>query len=164
VRVLEEVLGGRDLAQLAPQDRDAARRRHVGLRREEPEQPQQRDGRAVRPDALDRDVVHLHAAMHGRESIRLRDDEQRPAEQPLAQARLDLLDRNGRRVARTRVVGEDAEARPAHDGQPVVLEGVLAVAEEGEVSIGEPLEESARLLDLVVGIAGRGRLRGLDHR
>ena len=45
VGALEEVLGDRDLAELAAQDRDPAGRRHVGLAREDPDDAKRADRR-----------------------------------------------------------------------------------------------------------------------
>ena len=44
-----------------------------------------------------------------------------------------------------------------------VGEGVLAVAEQDEVPVEQPLEEGPRLLDLVERVAGGARARRVDH-
>ena len=163
VRPLEEVLGDGDLAELPAEDRRLRGRLHVRLAREDAEQPQQRDRVAALVDALHRDVVHLGVAVDGREAVRLRDDQEVAADQALAQVRLDGAHGDRRRVPRAGVVGQDPEPGARHDRELPVGEDVLAVAEQDEVPVEQPLEEGSRLLDLVERVAGGARARRVDH-
>ena len=60
-----------------------------------------------------------------------------------------------------RVGAQDAEAGAGDGGQRVVVaQLVLAVAEEGEVVVGEPAQQLAGLLDLLVAAGRRGGSSG----
>ena len=101
---------------------------------------------------LDADVVEVGRAVHGRARVGLGDDEQLGLAGLLARGRVQP----GHRLGRRAVVAEDAEAGAAHGGEQVLalvvhVEGVLAVAEEGEVVGGQPLEEPGRGADLLRG-------------
>jgi hypothetical protein len=65
------------------------------------------------------------------------------------------------------VVAQDAQARPGpgDQGVPAVPldQAVIAVAEEGEVVLGEPLEQCPALGDLLLGQPHRGRGRQLGR-
>ena len=115
VRALDQVLGLDDLAQLAAEDRDAAGRLGVGLRREQPDQAQLAEDLAALADVLDADVVHPLVPVHGREPVRLRHEQQVAAGDALAQPRLDRHQRHRLAVVARRLVGEDAEAGAGHD-------------------------------------------------
>ena len=139
MRALEEVLGGDDLRELAVQQRDAEAGSMYAC---EVKRPSRRSSPTTRPggvDALDADVVHAHAAVDGREPVRLRDPQQVAALHALAQPR-----RHAGRAAWARrtwsgLVAEDAEPDSGTHGQPgpavAVDDRVLAVAQEDEVAV-----------------------------
>ena len=52
---------------------------------------------------------------------------------------------------------------PGNDRELPVGEDVLAVAEQDEVPVEQPLEEGSRLLDLVERVTGGARARRVDH-
>ena len=163
VRALDQVLVAQDLAQLAVEQRGLRRRLGVGLGREEAEHARLADDPAVGRHAPHADVVHSHAPVHRRQAIGLGDDQQVARGRPLAHAGRQLLERLRPGEGRRGLVGEDAEPRAGHDGDRVLGDPVLAVAEEDEVLLQQPLEEGDGLVDLVVGVARRARPGQLDH-
>ena len=168
MRAGEQILLLHDRLELAPHQRDVPRGLRVRLAGEEPDHSQLADDRAVRADPLDTDVIHPHAAVHRRLAVGLGDDQQRAAEHPLAQVGRQLADPLGRRERRARLVGQHAQSRVGDDrDQGVVIvapvDRVLAVAEEDEVVLRQPLQEGHCLGDLVPRVAGRRHLGELDH-
>ena len=107
------------------------------------------------PSAVTRahaDVVHAHALVHGREAVGLGDDHQVAGRGPLAHVVRQRRERHRLGEARARLVGEQAEAGAGHDADLLVGDLVLAVAEEDEVVLEQPVQERDRLVDLVVGV------------
>ncbi len=160
---LDQVLGAQDLAQLAVQQRRLARRLGVGLRREQPQHPRLADDLALRRDPPHAHVVHPHVAVDAGEPVGLRDDQQVALQRALAHVGRQRLDRDGLGVGRAGGVAEDPQPGAGHDADLPVAEAVLAIAEEDEVVVQQPLEEGDRLVDLVVGVARRPGARELDH-
>ena len=167
VRALEEVLGLQDLGELAVQHRRAAGRLHVRLRGEEPDDANLTEQRAVGSDPSDADVVHLRAPVHGGVAVRLGDDQEVAALEPGAKGLRHAGERDGNREPGGLGVGQDPEPRVRHDGDRSALRRVehrvLAVAEEDEVVLQQPLDERDGLLDLVVLVERRRRMRQLDE-
>jgi hypothetical protein len=150
---LAEAAVGDDIRDLAPHQRDLARRAGVGGRREQPDHPELAAQRAVGVELLDADVVHGGAAMHGRERVGLGDDERRRLQQEGA----DLgRHRHHRRAAPQNMgfgVAQDAEAGALHRLElafpGAAHELVLAHAEEREVVVQQPFEERGGLDQLL---------------
>ena len=167
VRSGEQVLLLHDRLELAPNQRDVPGGLGVRFAGEEPDHPQLADDRAVRADPLDPDVIHPHTAVHRRLAVGLGDDQQRAAEHPLAQVGRQLADPLGHRERRARLVGQDAQPRVGDDRDQrvviVAVDRVLAVAEEDEVVVRQPLQEGHGLGDLVPRVAGGRHLGELDH-
>ena len=161
VRALDEVLGDEDAAQLARQQRRLLGRLGVGLGGEQAEHPRLEHD-AAGDEPAHRDVVHPRALVHGREPVRLRDDEHVPGGRPLALQRRELVERYGLRVRRGGLVGEQPEPGARHDPSGLLADVVLAVAEEDEVALQQPVEERERLVD-VLGVRPLGARGDLDH-
>ena len=108
---------------------------------------------AVGVEALDANVVEVAGAVHGRARIRLRND------QKLWHARVRADFRRQRRKTRRHLLilpfAQNAEARSRNDLQHVLAvddrELVTAVAEEGEVVLGEPTQKILAFGELVCG-------------
>ena len=163
VRALDEVLGGEDRAQLAVQERGLARGLDVRLRGEQAEHARLAAGRAVRPDAAHADVVHARAAVHGRQAIALGDDEQVALDDPLAQRRVERLERHRARPRRVAGVRQQPEPRARGHMDAVVVDLVVARAEEDEVAVEQPAQEGDGLGDLLLVVAPLPRPREHDH-
>jgi hypothetical protein len=163
VRALDEVLGREDRVQLAVQQRRLARGLDVRLRGEQAEHPRLAAGRAVLADAAHPDVVHPRAAVHGRQPVALGDDEQVALDDPLAQRRVERLERHGSRPGRVAGVGQQPQTRPRDDVDAVVLDLVVARAEEDEVAVEQPAQEGDGLGDLLLVVAPLPRPRERDH-
>ena len=152
------------------EQRRLRRRLHVRLRREEPDEPRLPDDLAVLVHLADADVVHPGAPVHA--SSRSWSSRRRAGRRPrCASARRGRGPRaaSGRRTSsaarrtgcRARSPGT---ARIAPRGSsPRLDELVLAVAEQHEVQLREPLEEVDRLADLLRRVAHRARASELDH-
>ena len=150
-----EAAAAQHLAGLLAQQRDADQRLGVRRGREEPEEaPLPRD-LAVGAEGLHPDVVEVRRAVHGRARVGLRQHQQGA----LARLGLDRLGQPRERLGLVLVEAQDAQARAGHGTQDVLsvvlLQRVLAVAEEGEVVLGEPLEELGALPDLLRIQVGR---------
>ena len=134
---------------LLAQQRDPGQRLGVGGAGVEPEEPALADDLAVL-ERLHADVVEVRRAVHGRPGVRLGQHQQRL----LAGLGLDDRGELAERRRHVLVGAQDAEAGARHGAQQLVvallLEPVLAVAEEGEVVRGQPLEQLAALADLVL--------------
>ena len=145
---------------LLPQQRDAGDRLRVGRAGQQAEEPALALDVAVLVERLHADVVEVRRPVHGRAGVGLRQHEQ---------GLLAGLGLGGLRQLRERprlvlVGAEDAEPR-ARDGPEdlvvaLALEVVLAVAEEGEVVVGQPGQEGPAALDLH-GVERRRRRREL---
>ena len=103
---------------------------------------------------LDADVVEVRRAVHGGARVGLRQHEQGVLACHLGDPRRQLA-RGRRHVG---VVAQDAIAGARQPAQAVAsrlaLEAVLAVAEEGEVVVAQPLEERDAPLELLGGDRG----------
>jgi hypothetical protein len=164
VRADDQVLAGEDPPQLAVQDGRLGRGLGVRLGGEQADEARLADDLAVGRDPANADVVHAHAAMHGRHPVRLGDQQQLAAQRPLAQAGIERLDRHRLGVGRARLVVEQPEAGAADDAQRAVDQLVVARAEEDEVVARQPLEERDDLGDLVLLVARGARACDLDDR
>ena len=147
-----------DLIHRLAQERDLPHRVGVGrCRIEAEESPLSRDATLV-VESLHADVVEVGRSVHRRATVRGGEDE----DSRLTRA-LEDLGCEGRTFGGLVLIGaQDAEARARHRPEElatvVVGEVVLAVAEEREVVVGEPVEECGRLLTLSVA-HGRGPTR-----
>ena len=152
-----------DVAHLAAQQRDVARRAVVGDRGEQPDEQPLADHLAVLVEPLHPDRVELHRAVHGRAPVRLVHHQ----ELRLAQEVGDLgrhLDRlAGAFEQHRRLRPQYAAGRAGHgmDDRATVrpLDIALAIAEEGEMVGIDPAQELARLVDLG---GGKRRRRGVE--
>ena len=137
--------GGR----LLPQQRDAGDRLGVRRAREQPEETALADDLAGLVEGLHADVVEVRRPVHRGLGVGLGQHQQ------LLLAGLGLGD--GRQLAealgRVLVGTQDAEPGGGHGSQDLVvavgLEAVLAIAEEREVVLGQPLEERRAALELL---------------
>jgi hypothetical protein len=140
---------------LVPQQRDRARARAVGGRREQADEPLLARDLAARVAGLHADVVEVRGAVHGRDGVGLGDHECGN----LAGLAAHLALQQRRLRARAAAAGaQQAEAR-ARDGDELVgvraaHQPVFAIAEEGEVVAGEPVDELGGFLRLAGGDAG----------
>ncbi len=128
-----------DGGNLAAQHRHRERAAGVRARRVQPDEPVFADDLALRVVAFDPDVVEVRRAVHGRARVRFREHQQRLL------AGLGAHRRRERGEAGGRVLGglaQEAEPAPG-DREQLAFRGevVPAVAEEGEVLIGEPLQQ-----------------------
>ncbi len=151
------------LVHLAPDDRHPADGLGVGSRGEQAQVAPLADDLAVLVELLHPDVVEVRRPVHGRPAVGLGEDEQlvfaglgaRVGGQPL-EGRADGV---GVALGVVRVGTQDAEPGPRHGGQRVVLaQLVLAVAEEREVVVGQPAQQLAGLLELLLAQVGMGLL------
>ena len=167
VRPLVQVLRVEDLLQLAVQQRRLTGRLRVRLRREQADHPGLADDAPLRRDLPDADVIHPRAPMDGRRPVRLRVDQQVTALDTRPQVRLDRVERHRLLVRRPVELREDPETRPGHGRERATLgqvdQLVLAIAEEDEVQVQQPLEEGNRLGHLVRRVQRRTGARDLDH-
>ena len=143
---------------LVAEQRDAVRVAIVGGRGEQAEEAVLAHHLARGIEAAHADVVEIDRAMHGRARTRLGDhDRHRRARLPAD------LRRQGGEAARGRARGllpaQQAERRALDPAQliaaPVAHQVVAAIAEKGEVVVGDPREERSGLLQ-VLGIEGLG--------
>ena len=136
-------------------------RLHVRLRREQPDHPRLADDPAVGRDPPHPDVVHPGATVHGRGAVRLRVDEEVPALDPLR--RFGSIEDRSTGCSYVDQPGFDRIPRPlpATADERAALrqvhERVLAVPEEDEVQVEQPLEERDGLGDLVRRVQARRR-------
>ncbi|MDZ7712920.1 MAG: hypothetical protein U5L06_07305 [Rhodovibrio sp.] len=153
---------------LAAQQRDLARRARIGGGGEQPGDQLLAGDVAVIVERLDRERVQMDRPVHGRPAVRLGD----PQQVGLVQERLHLA----RQLAQIAQAVEQAVFGVGQDAQPAVvvdlgdgararsLEAVLAVAEEGEVVVGDPFQERDALVQLAGVERRRTGLQLLDHR
>ena len=161
-----EAGAGHHLGDLLAQHRDPGDRLGVGRTREEAEESALAGDLAVGAEGLHADVVEVRRAVDRGARVGLGQHEQ------LVLARLGLgqWGQLGERAGEVLVVAQDAEpgagngTQSALLGRPLLrLELVLAVAEEGEVVIGQPGEEVAALGDLGLGQRRRRVVELTDH-
>jgi hypothetical protein len=144
-------------AHLPPHDRDVEQRLLGDVLRVQPEEAALAGGPALRVEPPDADVVEVAPALHGRPGVGLGQVEQ---------ARAGVLPPHVGWQRRHRVrhrlpagAAQDAQARLGHRLQHLFAGArhdlVLAVAEEGEVAVGEPAQELRGLVP-VVGRDDRG--------
>ncbi len=153
------------LLDLAPDHRHPAHGLGVGGGREQSEEAPLTDDVAVRVELLDADVVQVRGPVHGRPAVRLGQHQQVVLARLGAGVGGQPLEGRADRVVLAagvvRVGAQDAEAGAGDGGQRVVVaQLVLAVAEEGEVVVGEPAQQLAGLLDLLLGHVGGDGLLG----
>ncbi len=126
-------------------DRDARRRRRVGAGGVQAEEATLAGDVARLVECLHADVVEVGVTMHARTRVGLRQREQLRRTRRGATLRRHPLE-PARRVGGR---AQDAEGAAVDGTQHVLavddVEGVLAIAEEGEVVLGEPGEEAAHV-------------------
>ena len=137
-----------DLLGLLADQRDPHQALGVGRAGEQAEEATLAVHLAVLVEGLHADVVEVRRTVHRRAGVGLGQHQQRL----LARLRLHRVGQPAERLRHLLVGAQDAEAGPG-DGEQVVvavalLELVLAVAEEGEVLVGQPFEELGGLADL----------------
>ncbi len=174
VAVRGEARGVQHLGDLAADDRHPAYGLGVRGRGEQAEEAALADDVALGVELLDAHVVEVRGAVHGGTAVRLGQDQQ-PVLAGLGAGVLgEPVERRGDGVAVValavrRVGAQDAEAGAGHGGQHVLLDAglagdrgqlVLAEAEEGEVVGGQPAQQLAGLVDLLVAQVVGGRLGG----
>ncbi|MEY9488253.1 hypothetical protein RKD26_004047 [Streptomyces calvus] len=165
VAVRREAGALQDLLDLAPDHRHPAHGLGVGGGREQAEEAPLTDDVAVRVELLDADVVQVRRPVHGGPAVGLGQHQQLVLARLRAGVGGQPLEGRADRVALVggvvRVGAQDAQAGAGDGAQRVVLaQLVLAVAEEGEVVVGEPAQQLAGLLDLRRGQVGGHRLVG----
>ena len=167
MRSRDQVLRGEHLLELVVQERRLRGRLHVRLRREEPDHAGLADDLAVGVHVPHADVVHARAPMDRRVRVGLREDQQVAVFDAPPQARIERIQQRRFGERRAADVGEDAETAPGRraDGAPIgrVDQLVLAITEEDEVQLEEPVEEVDRLADLLRGVTHGGVARQLQH-
>ncbi len=163
------VVGAADqIEDLLAQQRDVARRLVVGGRGEQADEQAHAVDPAVLVEALDRERIHVHRAVHGRAAVGLGqhqevalaqiglDFERQPAELPQAAEHRDL------RIAQQAEAGIRAhlDARAL----ALALDVHVAVAEEREVVVEQPVQEGDGLRDVArIGLGRRRRLELADQ-
>ena len=141
---LDRHLGPMDRSAHPPlDDRDVQDVFVQGGGREQPEEPVPPDGAAAVVDDPDHDVVGVLGAQHPARSVGAGDHDQRP-----------LAD-HVREAVGSPVVAQHPQPRPGHGPQRRVDGLVAAIAEEVEVTVGEPAQQPCRVVAL-----GRGARPG----
>ena len=177
VAARDDLLRGEDLAEHASQQRNLRRLLRVGLRGEEADETPLADHPAGGIELPDADVVHARAAVDGRGRDRLGDGEEAVAEESGADRLGQLGDRPRAGERRAALAPQQAEAgsrtHEEHAAPPERQHLVLAVAEEDEAAVHEPVEEVRGGAGLRAGGGaaprepvelGRGLLRPGEHR
>ncbi len=135
------------LVDLAPHQRGVLATADIGARREQPDQTLFAGDPAFVVEVQDRDVVHVATAMHAGGGIGLGDDDGIVGGGSVT-APTELAQRPNRCLAMLGV--HDAQSavgdRAQHAPVLTVFDDVLAVAQEREVIVGQPLEEVVRFL------------------
>ena len=161
VRSLDDARLLEDRVQLLAQDRDLLGVLRVRLRREQAEEAVLAGHAAFGVELLHADVVHAHAAMHARAGVRLGRDQQRSADDAVAQPGRQLVHQDGLRVRRF-LAGQDAEPRVGGGDERAALrrvqQVVRAVAEKDEAAVAQPAQERLDLLDLVGALRDLARV------
>ncbi len=152
-----------DLAHLVAQHRNFARALAVRARSPKAQEAVLAIHRAARVEGLEAHVVEIAAAMHGRNGIRLGDDEQRSSAR--AGADVAAQQRRPHSLPSASIATQDPE--PAFDvgrqgiAAAAALQPVVAIAEEREVIRFHPFDERARFLNLA---ARQRRRRAFQFR
>ena len=138
---------GQHVGHLAPDHRDAGDGRGVRRVRIQAEEPELSGDRSVRAELLDRDIVQVVGAVDGGPGVGL--GQHQPLGRVLRPGR-HLCGQLAQRVPAAPGVAEDAQAGARHGAQGGGAVGrlhqvVLAVAEEGEVAVGQPAQQVAGL-------------------
>ena len=147
-------MGARDaILHLAAQERNIARAAVIGRGGEEADEQALAHDPAIAIEALDAHRIHLHRTMDRGPPVGLGHHQQARLMQEVAHVRGQAL-----RVAqaiedRNAIVAENAEPAAGDDRGRGLLAGavkiVVAIAQEGEIVVGEPGEEGARLAHLL---------------
>ena len=136
------------LGRLLAQQRDARDGLGVRRARQQAEEPALAADLAVLVEGLHADVVEVGRPVHGGPGVGLRQHQQGL----LAGLGLGGVRQLGERLGLLLVGPQDAEAGAGDGAQDLVvavaLEAVLAVAQEREVVVGQPLQEGATQVDL----------------
>ena len=146
---------------LLTQERDLAHRLRIGLRGEQPDEPQLAGELSPRAIGLDADVVHMHAPVHARAHVRLGDDERRGTEEEF----LDL----GREADELGAAAQNLDSGVAQDAEALARNRrefarpgprrklIVAHAEQRELPVREPAQEGDRLDEIGVAAARQAR-------
>ena len=150
---------GQHVGHLAPDHRDGGDGRGVRRVRIQAEEPELPGDRSVRAEPLDRDIVQVVGAVDGGPGVGL--GQHQPLGRVLRPGR-HLCGQLAQRVPAAPGVAEDAQAGARHGAQGGGAVGrphqvVLAVAEEGEVAVGQPAQQVAGLGRLAARPARRDR-------
>ena len=133
------------LLRLGTQDRDAQHALGVGRRGEQAEEPALADHFAVLVEDLDPDVVEIGVAVHRGARVRLGQHQDTLFPGPGLDPRREL----GERAGKLLVGAQDAQPGSGHRPEHVLtvdgIEHVLAIAEEGEMVVGQPPQQLLRL-------------------
>jgi hypothetical protein len=163
----DQILGRQDLLELVVQQRRLRRGLHVRLRREQADQPPLARDPPVGRDLANADVVHPRTPVHRGVRAGLRDHQEVAVLDPLSDVRRERVQR-GHACERARGdVGQDPQPRSggrldrATLGQ--VEEVVLAVPEQDEVELEEPVEEVDRLANLLGRVPDGRQARQVHH-
>ena len=167
VRPGDQVFGGEHLLELVVKERGLGGRLHVCLRREEADHPCLADDLAVGAHTAHADVVHASASVHGRVGVRLREDQQVAVLDASSQPGFEGVEERGVRERRAAHVRQDAEPATGNRAdRPAVrrvVQLVLAIAQEDEVELQQPVQEVDGLAHLLRRIAHGGLTRHLQH-
>ncbi len=151
VRPGDQIFRGDQLLQLVVQQRRLRGRLHVRLAREEADQPRLTADRPVGEIDPDPDVVHAGATMDGRVRLGLRVDQELPVLDAIPDIRCDVREQGEVRERRLLDVREDPEPAVRHRADRAsalrIQQLVLAVAEQDEIQLEEPVEELRHLID-----------------
>ena len=155
VRSGDQVFRREHLLELVVKERRLGGRLHVCLRREEADHPCLADDLTVGAHPADADVVHASTTVHGRVRVRLREDQQVAVLDASSQPGIEGVEQRGVGERRAAHIRQDAEPAAGNRAdRPAVrrlVQLVLAIAQEDEVELQEPVEEVDRLADLLGG-------------
>ena len=167
VRAGDQVLCGEHLLELVVKERRLGGRLHVRLRREEADHPCLADDLAVGSHPADTDVVHASATVHGRVGVGLREDQQVAVLDASSQPGIEGVEQRGVGERRAAHVRQDAEPAAGNRADRAavrrVIQLVLAVAQEDEVELQQPVQEVDGLANLLRRIAHGGLSSHLQH-
>ncbi len=151
---------------LVPEQRDVARIAVVRGRGEQAEEAVLADHLALGVEPPDPDVVQIDRAVHGRARVRLGDHQRRRIARPAPDLRRQRGEAARGRARRT-LPAQQAERGALDPAQLIAAlvadQVVAAVAEEGEVVVGDPRQERLRLLQ-VRGIDRPGAVPEIGER
>ena len=118
---------------------------HVSLGREQPDQARLPHDLAVGVHLAHADVVHARTPVHGRVRVGLAEHQQVPILDATAHGRVQGVQRNGLGERGAPDIGKDAEPTGLHRADRPPLLGieqlVLAIAEQHEVQLQQPIQE-----------------------